>query len=281
MRGAKITFVMVFVLALMLFAGPMVNAETLTFEKSATAGNVLNGAIDIVKVGGYVQGDYQYFYVETRTTGISQPINGGAYTLSISVEADVNGDDVTEYLDINLLWSNFNGTITHTFWYSVDSGQSTSKLTENEVTVSGTRVTVRVPTLVLQDVGVYNVEFITGEPKTYSEDQIIYYTPTSGDAGGNNDNGGDTGIPDESAPGWLPFMGLGVALACGIGFFIVWLLLALWAYKDAKKRCMSTPIIWFLIVFFLGIIGLIIYIVIRKDECQKQQPMDMPPPPPE
>ncbi len=83
---------------------------------------------------------------------------------------------------------------------------------------------------------------------------------------------------DTPDTGLLAF-GVGM-MVCGIVMFIIWIFLAIWAYKDAKKKCMSSPIIWFIVVFFLGIIGLIIYIVIRKDNCQKQQPMDMPPPPP-
>ncbi len=85
---------------------------------------------------------------------------------------------------------------------------------------------------------------------------------------------------DEGMDAGLLAFGVGT-MVCAVVFFIIWLLLAIWAYKDAKKRCMSSPIIWFLVVFFLGIIGLIIYVVIRKDECQKQQAaMNMPPPPP-
>jgi membrane protease YdiL (CAAX protease family) len=67
------------------------------------------------------------------------------------------------------------------------------------------------------------------------------------------------GLPDEGV-----LFGIG-ALTCGIVavIWIVWLVLAIWVYKDAEKRGMS-GILWALIVFFLGIIGLIIYLVIRS-----------------
>ena len=44
--------------------------------------------------------------------------------------------------------------------------------------------------------------------------------------------------------------------------WIVWLLLGIWVYKDAEKRGKS-GILWLLIVFVLGIIGFIIWLVVR------------------
>ncbi|TFG28862.1 MAG: hypothetical protein EU532_04310 [Promethearchaeota archaeon] len=46
--------------------------------------------------------------------------------------------------------------------------------------------------------------------------------------------------------------------------WIIWILVAYWAYKDAKKRGMDNPIVWFFVVWCLGCIGLIIYILVRK-----------------
>lgn len=67
------------------------------------------------------------------------------------------------------------------------------------------------------------------------------------------------------------FLGLG-ALVCGVivVIWIVWLVLAIWVYKDAKKRGMN-GILWALIVFFLGIIGLIIYLLVRSSNKGPQQ----------
>ena len=47
-----------------------------------------------------------------------------------------------------------------------------------------------------------------------------------------------------------------------IVFFVVGLLLAIWVYKDAKKRDMNAAV-WLLIVLLTGCIGCIIYLVVR------------------
>lgn len=45
--------------------------------------------------------------------------------------------------------------------------------------------------------------------------------------------------------------------------FIVWIAVSIWVYKDAKKRGEESPIIWFLVTFFGGLIGLIVWFVVR------------------
>jgi len=47
-----------------------------------------------------------------------------------------------------------------------------------------------------------------------------------------------------------------------IVFFVIALLLAIWVYKDAKKRDMNAAV-WLLIVLLTGCIGCIIYLVVR------------------
>jgi len=47
--------------------------------------------------------------------------------------------------------------------------------------------------------------------------------------------------------------------------FIVWLAAAYWAYKDAKKRGVEHPGLWGVVVFFAGLIGIIIYLVLRNN----------------
>lgn len=44
--------------------------------------------------------------------------------------------------------------------------------------------------------------------------------------------------------------------------FVVWIILAIWVYKDAEQRG-ENAVLWLLIVLVAGIIGLIIYLVIR------------------
>lgn len=72
------------------------------------------------------------------------------------------------------------------------------------------------------------------------------------------------------------FLGLSflVCLIIPIVWFIVWILVAIWVYRDAESRGMS-GVMWLLIVILLGLLGIIIYLVVRKDKAPSQ-----PPPPP-
>lgn len=57
--------------------------------------------------------------------------------------------------------------------------------------------------------------------------------------------------------------GLGGACCVIIAvMWIIWLLIAIWVYKDAEKRRKS-GIVWFLIAFILGIVGVIIWFLVR------------------
>jgi len=53
-------------------------------------------------------------------------------------------------------------------------------------------------------------------------------------------------------------------LASWLIFFILGLLLCVWVYRDAKSRGMEAGI-WVLVVVLAGILGLIIYLVVRRD----------------
>ncbi|MHA2006785.1 MAG: hypothetical protein ACXABO_04560 [Promethearchaeota archaeon] len=55
---------------------------------------------------------------------------------------------------------------------------------------------------------------------------------------------------------WLIF---GILIAV---FYIIAILIAVWVYKDAKKRDMNAAV-WLLIVLLTGCIGCIIYLVVR------------------
>ena len=59
-----------------------------------------------------------------------------------------------------------------------------------------------------------------------------------------------------------------------IGLIAVWILLAVWVYRDAKKRGMEATL-WLLVVLLTGIIGLIVYLIVRREH-----PIQQPPPPP-
>jgi len=74
-----------------------------------------------------------------------------------------------------------------------------------------------------------------------------------------------------------PWMVWGTCLIVYAIIFIVWILIAVWVYKDAKKRG-ENAVLWLLVVLLTGIIGLIIYLVVRKKE--EAAPPPPPPPPP-
>lgn len=75
---------------------------------------------------------------------------------------------------------------------------------------------------------------------------------------------------------WLIWGGLGLICLIPIVWFIIAILLCIWVYRDAESRGMS-GVLWLIIVLVAGIIGLIIYLVVRKD---KQAAKAAPPPPP-
>ena len=54
---------------------------------------------------------------------------------------------------------------------------------------------------------------------------------------------------------------LGIVIL-GVVFFIIGIALAVWVYKDAKKRDMNAAV-WLLIVLLTGCIGCIIYLIVR------------------
>ncbi len=276
-RKTMLAVASIFLVALMLSG--FASAETLNFSETDTSGDVLQGSVDIVKIGAYTQGSYQYFYAEFREPGIAHPTEDqGTTEMEVIVEVNKNGEDITEYLEITLVWTNSSGEITHVYGYTVNQ-QDSSMIPDDDVIVDGARVTVKVPTLPLSDVSVMNVEFASTVFSPYAGDTATYYT-NSGSNGGSNgeDEGGSsyTG-PDESMFGLFAFAGIAI---CWAVLIIIWIVLAIWVYKDAKKRNMDNPVLWLIITLLLGLIGLIIYLVVRPKE-PVQQNYYAPPPPPE
>ena len=80
---------------------------------------------------------------------------------------------------------------------------------------------------------------------------------------------------DDAAP-WA-FWGMFTGALCIIPvvMFILWIVLAIWVYKDAERRG-SSGALWLVIVIITGILGLIIWLVVRPPIGGKQQ---MAPPP--
>jgi hypothetical protein len=57
-------------------------------------------------------------------------------------------------------------------------------------------------------------------------------------------------------------------------WFIIGILLCIWVYRDAENRGMN-GVLWLIVVLIAGIIGLIIYLVVRKDKTTSER---TPPP---
>ncbi len=55
---------------------------------------------------------------------------------------------------------------------------------------------------------------------------------------------------------------MGVCFLWILMWFAVWIVSAIWVYKDAEKR-KSDGGLWLIIVIFTGILGLIIWLVVR------------------
>ena len=65
--------------------------------------------------------------------------------------------------------------------------------------------------------------------------------------------------------GQLEWVGLGFGLLCLIPlvWFIIAILLCVWVYRDAEERGMG-GVLWLIVVLLTGILGLIIYLIVRK-----------------
>jgi len=70
---------------------------------------------------------------------------------------------------------------------------------------------------------------------------------------------------------WEWFVGLMCLVP--IIWFVVAILICIWVYRDAESRGMS-GVLWLIVVLITGIIGLIIYLVVRKEK----KPAAPPPP---
>lgn len=54
----------------------------------------------------------------------------------------------------------------------------------------------------------------------------------------------------------------GILCAIGVAFFLVWIFVLIWVYRDAESRGMN-GVLWIILVFFLSWIGLLVYLVVR------------------
>lgn len=62
----------------------------------------------------------------------------------------------------------------------------------------------------------------------------------------------------------------GIFCLIPIVWLVVWILVGIWVYKDAESRDMNGAL-WLIVVIVLGIIGLIIYLLVRAGETRKEE----------
>jgi len=66
----------------------------------------------------------------------------------------------------------------------------------------------------------------------------------------------------------------GMMILIPIVWFVIGILLCIWVYKDAERRGMNA-VLWLIVVLIAGIVGFIIYLVVRKEGVT---PPPSPPP---
>jgi hypothetical protein len=83
---------------------------------------------------------------------------------------------------------------------------------------------------------------------------------------------------DEKASAAAGFLGLGCGCIIWLCILAVWIALAMWVYKDAKSRGMDNAILLTIVTVITGVLGLIIYLLMRPKgnlvacpSCQKKR----------
>jgi len=73
----------------------------------------------------------------------------------------------------------------------------------------------------------------------------------------------------------LAILSIAVIAAVILGLIALWIYICVYVYRDAKRRGMDATV-WLLLVLLTGFIGLIVYLIVRRDH-----PIQPPPPPPQ
>jgi len=74
---------------------------------------------------------------------------------------------------------------------------------------------------------------------------------------------------------FLPWVVGGAICAVYVVMFVIWIAIGIWLYKDAEKRGKSGAI-WLIIGLIAGIIGLIIWLVVRPPIGGETPPRNCP-----
>jgi len=65
-------------------------------------------------------------------------------------------------------------------------------------------------------------------------------------------------------PDWMRFSSLSIL---SFAFFVIWILVIIWVYRDAERRGMN-GVLWALLVFIGNLVGLLIYLILRSDSAR-------------
>jgi len=68
---------------------------------------------------------------------------------------------------------------------------------------------------------------------------------------------------NDAASGCAACGGCGFLLFLVVGLAVLHVAILIWVARDAKARGIDSAILWMLLVFFLGLIGLVIYLLAR------------------
>jgi heme/copper-type cytochrome/quinol oxidase subunit 2 len=89
--------------------------------------------------------------------------------------------------------------------------------------------------------------------------------------------------PEEEAAARAVTAGILITTICSIVAvvvgLVVWIIIAVWVYRDAKRRG-APEVLWLIIALLTGLIGLIIYLVVRPKEIVAEAKKEEAPPPP-
>ncbi len=75
---------------------------------------------------------------------------------------------------------------------------------------------------------------------------------------------------DPSNAGWMGGLFAGAFCLVWVVMFVIWIAIGVWMYKDAEKRGKSGAL-WLIIGLILGIIGLIVWLIVRPEIGEKKE----------
>jgi len=219
--------------------------------------DVTDPDFDIVEAGAYPDGDYIVFWMKVRGQINLNPANNSEHDYLINVyfhnnviTLDLTAFNFGSYKKLASMTVNYDvSTLTEGKDYVISDNKLSFYVDKNIQNIGS-----------IENTDISTVSFETGRSGIVGD--TLYWEP--GSSSGISSGGGSTVSPEP--PSWIWFLPGIWGIVGSIIWFIIWLLIGLWAYKDAKSRGDEHAILWFLVVFLLGLIGLIIYLVVGRKE---------------